>query len=181
MRQRLAGSLLLSLGLLILGGAFAAGVNAGGGCHNQDVVKASDAATNTVRIAGCAFGPTVTRVPVGTEVSFLNADEVPHNVIGLAGGWGTEADIQLGARFSTRFTAAGIYPYECSLHPGMTGAIAVGDTETVLVNSTAPIAATPAAPAEAGSPVGIALAGAGGLAIGALGVGLLMRRRPETD
>jgi plastocyanin len=181
MRQRLAGSLLLSLGPLILGGAFAAGVNAGGGCHDQGAVTASDSATNTIRIQGCAFGPTVTRVPVGAEVTFLNADEVPHNVVGLAGGWGTQADIAMGDRFSMNFTAAGIYPYECSLHPGMIGAIAVGDPETVLVNATAPIAAPPATPAETGFPVGIALAGTGGLAIGALGMGLLTRRRSGSD
>jgi plastocyanin len=180
MRQRLAGSLLLTLGLLLLGGAVAVGAKAGGGCHSPDSIRATDGAGTTVNIESCAFGPTITRVPVGETVSFVNADVAPHNVIGLGTAWGTTDDLATGDRFSHTFAAAGIYPYACTLHAGMTGAIAVGESETVLANATSPLAATAAA-TDAGFPIGIVLAGAGGLAIGALGAGILGRRRAPGD
>jgi plastocyanin len=176
--RRTVGVLLLSVGLLVLGGAFAIGVNAGGGCHGAgDPAAPTDAASSIVRIETCAFGPTVNRVPVGTSVTFVNSDRIPHNVIGVAAGWGSDKDLDVGAAFSQRFLTAGVFPYACTLHPGMNGAVVVGEADTALASSTSPVV-TSETPAPAGaSPVGLALAGAGGLAIGALGAGLLFRRR----
>ena len=178
MRSRLAGSLLLTLGLMLLGGAFAVGVNAGGGCHGQSEIEPTDSSATEVRISDCMFGPTVNRVPAGATVRFTNTDEVPHNVIGYT--WGTASDLERGGTFSHTFANQGIFAYACTLHPGMTGAIVVGAEEPVLTSTTTPAAAS--APAgDGGSPVGMVLAGAGGLVLGAIGAGLVTRRRPTVD
>jgi plastocyanin len=170
--RRAIGSLLLTIGLLLVGGAFA-GTVAGGGCHAEPA-EPSDAASSIVRIEACAFGPTVTRVPIGTTVTFANADQVAHNVVGS--NWGDGRDLMPGQTTRHGFRTAGIFPYSCTFHPGMNGAVVVGVDDTALAAATTPVA--PTTPArDGGSPVGMALAGAGGLAIGAIGAGLLLRRR----
>jgi hypothetical protein len=62
----------------------------------------------------------------GTEVTFVNADfGLIHNVGG--NGWGNFEDMAKGDAFTATFDGAGIYPFACQYHPGMTGAIVVGD------------------------------------------------------
>ena len=41
--------------------------------------------------------------------------------------WGHFEDMIEGDAFTVRFDDAGIYPFACNYHPGMTGAIVVGD------------------------------------------------------
>jgi len=149
-------TVLAGLGLLIGSFVFAAPVAAGDPClHDMQRPAVSDGRTTVVKLDKCAFFPTVAHVPVGTEVQFLNADMVGHEVVGANLTWGHHDKIlgtgdQLGVRFAT----AGIYPYACMIHPGMTGAIIVGDALSAAV--------PPAAPAPAGTAVGApADAGAG--------------------
>lgn len=149
-------TVLAGLGLLIGSLVFAAPVAAGDPClHDMQRPSVSDGKSTVVKLDKCAFFPTVAHVPVGTEVQFLNADMVGHEVVGANLTWGHHNKIlgtgdQLGVRFAT----AGIYPYACMIHPGMTGAIVVGDALSAAV--------PPAAPAPAGTAVGApAAAGAG--------------------
>jgi plastocyanin len=104
---------------------------AGGGCHGRsDVPPPGDDAVSTVKIDGCMFFPTIARVPVGTTVTFLNTGAGPHNVTGVDHRWASE-ELMPGGRFEHRFAAAGIYPFACTLHPGMNGAVVVGDVAGV--------------------------------------------------
>ena len=122
MRRRAIGSLLLTFGLLLLGGTVA-GTVAGGGCHAAPA-QPSDETSSVVRIQACAFGPTVTHVPIGTTVTFANVDRVAHNVVGMS--WGDSSDLMPGESTRHAFGTAGIFPYSCSFHPGMNGAVVVG-------------------------------------------------------
>jgi plastocyanin len=101
-------------------------VVAGGGCHADTGSGYTEGPASVVRMDLCDFGPTVSRVPVGTEVRFLNTDQVPHIVIGRRLTWAS-AELVPGAEYVQRFDVAGTYPYMCSFHPGMVGAIVVGD------------------------------------------------------
>jgi plastocyanin len=72
------------------------------------------------------FSPTPLTVPVGTTVTWVNHDEVPHTVVSdnnprtfRSGGLDTDD------KFSFNFTKAGTYNYHCSVHPHMTGIIIV--------------------------------------------------------
>jgi hypothetical protein len=101
--------------------------------------------------------------------------------------WGTPS-LGVGASFANRFGKAGVYPYSCSLHPGMAGVVIVGSPVAAAADAApdaadiAPVVAqAPAAAISAGnSPLPYLAAGGlgllGGLAIGAAVVD--RRRRP---
>jgi plastocyanin len=155
---------------------------AGGGCHADNGSVYTEGSATVVRMDVCDFAPTVSRVPVGTEVRFLNTDQVPHIVIGRRLSWAS-AELVPGAEFVQRFDAAGIYPYMCSFHPGMVGAIVVGDAAEASAPSLEPslVAATATGDAEDGPTVAL-LIGAGALMLGAgLGMGLVVGRRRDAS
>jgi plastocyanin len=151
---------------------------AGGGCHGDIGSVYTEGSATVVRMDVCDFAPTVSRVPVGAEVRFLNTDQVPHIVIGRRLTWAS-AELSPGAEFVQRFDAAGTYPYMCSFHPGMVGAIVVDDAAAATEPSMEPslVAATTTGDADDGPAVAV-LIGAGALVLGAgLGMGLVLGRR----
>jgi plastocyanin len=122
--------------------------SAGGGCHSgvtESDATGQDAAT--VRLIDACFTATTTTVDPGTAVTFVNDDDgITHNVGGNQ--WGHFDDLLPGDAFTVSFDEAGTYPFACTYHPGMTGAIVVGDgrgaagAETITVEPFAP-ASTP--------------------------------------
>ena len=159
---------------------------AGGGCHGG--VTQSDATgekATTVRMIDACFSASVTTVDPGTEVTFVNSDfGLIHNVGG--NGWGNFEDMAKGDAFTATFDGTGIYPFACQYHPGMTGAIVVGDGTGT--GSGANITVEPFSPLapetvtrvvtktkEEGIPAGLGVAaGVVGLALGAgIAFGLL--------
>ncbi len=189
MRRNVTLSLALLPFVLLLGWAAAGAALAGGGCHGGEQTAATEGSATVVKIDGCTFAPTVTRIPVGAEVTFLNTSVSPHDVTGRNHEWGTPS-LGVGASYANRFGKAGVYPYSCSLHPGMAGVVMVGSpvaagaaaADVPDAADIAPVAATvPAGPVSAeNSPLLYAAAGGlgllGGLAIGAAVVA--RRRRP---
>jgi len=146
---------------------------AGGGCHSG----ATQGEGDTVEFKDACFTPSILRVDPGDSVTFVNLDDMTHNVGGNQ--WGNYEDMNLGDAFTAAFDEAGVYPYACSYHPGMTGAIIVGsgdgagDGENVTVASFQQPAASPVIEVRtvteqaSGTPVAI-----GWIVGGALGVGL---------
>jgi plastocyanin len=98
--------------------------SAGGGCHTRG---SSDASSTTVAMRNNCFAATVTRVDEGATVTFINEDEVAHNVTGAGYAWGGEVELYGGDSVEHVFDENGVYVYSCLLHPGMVGAIVVGD------------------------------------------------------
>jgi plastocyanin len=194
-----------TLGLLLAGSlASVPTALGGGGCHAELTGDShGDGATSVVRMDVCSFEPTVARVPVGAEVTFLNTAGFDHVVLGRGQTWGRGDNLRPGESLVQRFGEAGVFPYSCPLHPGMVGAIVVGDANTppAAMGATVDEAGAPAAAIEAaaaddatpgeGAPTAagpmdpIAVVGLGGLAgaaVLALGLGVLaVRRRPGTD
>jgi plastocyanin len=157
---------------------------AGGGCHGG--VTESDATGDkvaTVRMIDACFTATVTTVDPGTDVTFVNADFATiHNVAGNE--WGHFEDMSKGDSFTARFDAAGIYPFACQYHPGMTAANVVvdgkgaGSGSSITVepfNAPAPQTVTRVVAKGEGLPAGWLVAtGVAGLALGAgIAFGLL--------
>lgn len=62
------------------------------------------------------FDPQVIEVEVGSEVTWANEDDFPHNVHFLTGSDETY-DLPIGESASVTFDEAGDFYYECSLHP----------------------------------------------------------------
>jgi plastocyanin len=102
---------------LVPGGAAVAG----GGCPTGPTEGSGD----TVELVKACFTPTILWVDPGTEVTFVSKDPMPHNI--SAYGWGTAEDMTAGDVYRAMFREDGVYPYACTYHFGMTGAIVVGD------------------------------------------------------
>ena len=167
----------------------------GGGCHAAMTNGTGDA----VAIREGCFTPGIIQVDPGASVAFSNEDPYAHNV--SASGWGHLDPLEQGDGFTATFAAPGVYPFACTYHPGMTGAVVVGDGADGANDASAPTtSASPAgeasvddlgAPAaeavvaartEPASAPGLGWAGgaAGGLAAGiAIGVVAGRRRRGE--
>lgn len=110
------------LALLLVGLAAPAQAGGGGGCHGDF----QDASTTAVEAGKNCFVPTVARVEVGDTVTWTNVDPVPHTATG-AGGVFDAGDFLEGGTATATFDEAGVYPYACLLHPGMVGAVVVGN------------------------------------------------------
>jgi plastocyanin len=172
----------------VLVGPWAGPAPAGGGCHRGLTQGEGD----TVEMSKMCFGPSILTVDPGTEVTFVNLDPIVHNV-NSNGHWGQLDDMYEGDAFTATFREDGVYPFACSYHAGMTGAIVVGEgagagtsasvmgPSTVSEADTADegeIAAAPTSSGAGASPTGWVAGGVLGLALGAGGA-LIWRRRGE--
>jgi plastocyanin len=142
LRRIVAGSVLVALcsgaGLLLSAGS----ASAGGGCHGAS----TDATGTTVAIANLCFTPTDLWIEPGQSVTWTNRDPFEHVVVGT-GGWGTDGPLGQGRSLTIGFDQPGIYPYSCHLHPGMNGAVIVGNVK-VPSGLAAPAGALPQQGAE---------------------------------
>ena len=78
----------------------------------------------TVVIDNFSFmAPTLT-VPVGTKVTWINHDDVPHTIVSTEQKFKSKA-IDTDEKFSYVFSDAGTFPYFCSIHPKMVANIVV--------------------------------------------------------
>jgi plastocyanin len=121
-RLSLAGLVALIAALVPAGSA-----GAGSTCHQAP--QPFDARTRTVPMKYLCFAPVVARVPRGTTVTWVNNDRLrqPHTVTGVGGEWGSYDELSPGDQVSYEFQTDGVYPYFCIVHPGMAGAVVVGD------------------------------------------------------
>lgn len=87
-------------------------------------ISASEPASVEIAIASYAFGPDSITVAPGTTVTWVNRDDVPHNVVAADGSFRSAA-LDTGESFSITFQAAGSFTYFCALHPHMTGQVVV--------------------------------------------------------
>jgi plastocyanin len=170
--------------------------SAGDPCyHSFDMPTTTIAATNQVKLMPCAFGPTIAQVPVGSKVTFFNGPDFVHLVTGANQEWGSrDAEIQPGGTVSYTFDKAGVYPYACALHRGMSGTIVVGDAvatdgggdAATTAAGGATTDATPPTDATSGTgaldgPVVLALAVGSGMIVGAGIVVVAQRRRRSAE
>jgi plastocyanin len=94
--------------------------------HQAFPVSAQEnqAATAAVKIDNFSFGPATLTVAVGTTVTWVNHDDIPHNVVSTDGLFKSKV-MDTDEKFSFTFTKAGTFPYFCGIHPKMTGKIVV--------------------------------------------------------
>jgi plastocyanin len=71
-----------------------------------------------------AYAPNPINIAVGGTVTWTNNDNTAHTSSGNNGGWDS-GSIAPGGSFSRTFTAAGAFPYHCTIHPGMVGTVNV--------------------------------------------------------
>jgi plastocyanin len=102
------------------------------------------ASPNTVEIKNYAFAPAAVAVPVGTTVTWVNEDTVPHTVTGKSGPAKFDSgQIASGGSWSAMFATPGTYDYYCADHPQMVAQITItgpsgGGTPPPSTSSTPP-------------------------------------------
>jgi plastocyanin len=77
-----------------------------------------------VSIANFTFTPAEITIAPGESVTWINDDGAPHGLEFHDGAAGTDLLLP-GASFSRKFDRPGIYDYNCSIHPYMTGRVVV--------------------------------------------------------
>ena len=160
-----------------------AGASGGGGCGGP----VTDEAGAEVEIKEFCFTPTILRAEPGDTITFTNLDRSPHTVLGANGIWGSYDALKRNVEATYEFAEPGVYPFVCTWHVGMIGAVVVGDgaggaIDTTTADGPVSLASsqTVAADEPAGSNgvAGALAAGAIGLAVGAAGaVGTMRLRR----
>ena len=128
MRQVLATFTVLALALLGCGGGPAltpqvtpsSGIPLGG----NDTIFCGVFNTGTViDMKDLQFNPPDASIAVNGEVDWKNSDNTTH-VIKFDSGT-TCGTVMAGQTKKVRFSAAGVYPYHCTIHPDMKGTITV--------------------------------------------------------
>jgi plastocyanin len=184
LRVMTAGAGLALVALALVPGV--AGASGGGGCGGP----VTDGAGTTVEIEDFCFGPTILRVAPGESVTFVNLDRSPHTVLGANATWGGYDALKKGHEATYGFAVAGVFPYVCTWHVGMVGAIVVGDGAGGAIET-----ATADGPVTRSSLTDVELIGGGpasidvsrssglivGLALAALVAGLVLMQRRSRD
>lgn len=112
--------------------------SAGGGCMHS--TGPTTGRGDTVEMLDMCFTSTVLYVEPGTDVTWTNRDETGHIVVGVGGTWGNlDLTLNKGDTVSYRFDQDGVFPYACWIHPGMIGAIVVGDGVGTNLDAVVPV------------------------------------------
>ena len=85
---------------------------------------AAPPAAAAVQIDNFTFKAPLVTVKPGTTVTWTNRDDIPHTVVSKTGTFKSKV-LDTGDTFSFTFAKPGQFGYYCSLHPHMTGTIAV--------------------------------------------------------
>jgi amicyanin len=78
----------------------------------------------SVKIDNFTFGPAELTVAVGTTVTWINEDDIPHAIAASDKSFKSKA-LDTDDTYAFTFTKPGTYEYFCSLHPQMKATIVV--------------------------------------------------------
>ena len=110
------------------GGAGEVGATATSAAANPETTAATEedepGVPGEVEIVDFTFSPEAITVPVGTTVTWRNADEAIHSVADRALGIESE-DLAQGGSFEHTYASAGTFPYVCGIHNYMEGTVVV--------------------------------------------------------
>jgi len=80
--------------------------------------------TVEVKIDNFSFTPATITVNAGTQITWTNADDIPHTVVSNDLSFKSKV-LDTDEKFSFTASKPGTYPYFCSIHPKMTGKLVV--------------------------------------------------------
>ena len=116
-------SVFVVIGSALLAIGFVMSVEGRGGFALSAQDKAS---TTEVKIDNFSFGPAALTVTVGSTVTWINRDDIPHTVVSTDDAKTFKSKVlDTNEQFSFTFANAGTFPYFCSIHPKMTGKVIV--------------------------------------------------------
>ena len=120
-------ALVAIVSVITLSGTLASSASQPEGSSGMAKIASPDASTGSapeVKIDNFAFTPVEVTVKAGTQVSWINHDDIPHTVDSTQGKFKSSA-LDTNDTFQFRFTEPGEYPFYCRMHPRMTGKIIV--------------------------------------------------------
>ncbi len=77
-----------------------------------------------VKIDNFSFTPPTLTVKVGTQITWINADDIPHTVVSDNQSFKSKV-LDTDEKFTFTADKPGTYSYFCSIHPKMTGKVIV--------------------------------------------------------
>ena len=80
--------------------------------------------TVDIKIDNFSFTPQTITVKAGTEVTWTNKDDIPHNVVADDKSFKSKV-LDTDEKFTMTASKPGTYTYYCSIHPKMTGKLVV--------------------------------------------------------
>ena len=84
------------------------------------------AAEKQIVIDNFTFDPPTLTIPVGTSVTWVNRDDVPHTATSTAKPKRFDSGaLDTDGQFTHVFTTPGTYDYFCAVHPKMVGQVVV--------------------------------------------------------
>ena len=86
--------------------------------------RADQPSASEVKIDNFSFSTPSLTVKAGTEVTWVNRDDIPHTVASEDGVFRSKA-LDTDDKYSFKFDKPGTYRYFCSIHPKMTGEVVV--------------------------------------------------------
>ena len=108
-----------TIGLLLLAGAIL------GVVVPRATAEGEKPAVAEIKIDNFSFTPQTVTVPVGTQVTWTNQDDIPHTVVSDDKTTFKSKALDTDDQFTYTFTKSGTYSYFCSIHPKMTGKVVV--------------------------------------------------------
>ena len=121
--KRSFAALIAIASVMILASTASQAQHANGSDKLVGTAAGTDAATQ-VMIDNFVYNPVPLTVKVGTTVTWINHDDIPHTVDSTQGKFKSKA-LDTDDKFEFQFTEAGEYPFYCRLHPKMTGKVIV--------------------------------------------------------
>jgi len=119
-------ALALTMSLLFIAAGCTGGSRGIEGTSTETASVAPSAAEKQIVIDNFTFDPPTLTVPVGTKVTWVNHDDVPHTATSTAKPKHFDSrTLDTDGQFTHVFTAPGTYDYFCAVHPKMTGTIVV--------------------------------------------------------
>jgi plastocyanin len=77
-----------------------------------------------IRIDNFSFVPPTVTIAAGTQVRWVNHDDIPHTVVSEDKRFKSKV-MDTDEEFTYNFSQPGTYSYFCSIHPKMTGKVIV--------------------------------------------------------
>ncbi|HEY0603722.1 MAG TPA: cupredoxin family copper-binding protein [Herpetosiphonaceae bacterium] len=105
----------------------------------------------SIQIQNFAFTPDSVEVPVGSQVTWANADQAPHTATARDGSFDT-GQIEAGGSQSVTLNTAGTFEYFCTVHPRMVATLIVRAAASAESPAASPATAASAPAATTASP-----------------------------
>jgi plastocyanin len=92
--------------------------------HRIMAARPAEASNVEVKIDNFSFSPASLTVRVGTQITWMNRDDIPHTIVEDSRAFKSKV-LDTDEKYTFTLSQPGTYKYYCSIHPRMTGKLVV--------------------------------------------------------